>query len=174
MSDVDITSARPPGRSRTTSTRTRLMDTTSVAAVDIAPAPDGPDCGTAKPANPSPAAQRLNNNQQNKRAAYEPHLKERGLTPSRRSRKDLRSIVRTKPPPKRFRGVPLPLTFDLDALPASTLLNETETAAACRRAKATLEVWRTQPDHPLKWRRVGGRVLYELPSIRAFLKGAEK
>lgn len=88
---------------------------------------------------------------------------------ARRSRPP--QIFRTKRR-KRFRGTPPPLTFDLDALPANTLLSETETAAACRRAKATLEVWRKRPDHPLRWRRVGGRVLYELSSIRAFLKGA--
>jgi hypothetical protein len=80
-------------------------------------------------------------------------------------------IVRRKPR-KRFRGIPPPLTFDLDALPASTLLSETEAAAALRRAKSTLEVWRKQPDHPLRWRRVAGRVMYELPSIRALQKGA--
>ena len=82
----------------------------------------------------------------------------------------LQKILRKKPR-KRFRGTPPPFTFDLDALPDSTLLNESETAAACRRAKSTLEVWRKQADHPLQWRRVAGRVLYELSSIRAFLKG---
>jgi hypothetical protein len=91
----------------------------------------------------------------------------------RRLRPPFQRIVRKKPR-ERFRGTPPPLTFDLDALPDSTLLNDSETAAACRRSKSTLEVWRKQPDHPLKWRRVGGRVLYELPSIRAFLKGAAK
>jgi hypothetical protein len=90
-----------------------------------------------------------------------------------RSSPPFQRIVRKKPR-KRFRGTPPPLTFDLEALPDSTLLNESETAAACRRAKSTFEVWRKQADHPLKWRRVGGRVLYELSSIRAFLKGAEK
>lgn len=94
----------------------------------------------------------------------------RGRTHSR-SRPPLERISRKKPR-KRFRGIPPPLTFDLDALPDSTLLNESETAAACRRAKSTLEVWRKRPDHPLRWRRVGCRVLYELASIRAFLKGA--
>jgi hypothetical protein len=90
-----------------------------------------------------------------------------------RSRPPFQKILRKKPR-KRFRGTPPPLTFDLDALPDSTLLNESETAAACRRAKSTLEVWRKQADHPLRWRRVGGRPLYELSSIRTFLKGAEK
>jgi hypothetical protein len=91
--------------------------------------------------------------------------------PHGHSRRPLPSIFRKKKR-KRFRGIPPPLTFDLDALPANTLLTETEVAAACRRAKSTLEFWRKQPDHPLRWRRVAGRVLYELSSIRAFLKGA--
>jgi hypothetical protein len=90
-----------------------------------------------------------------------------------RSRPSFPKLVRKKPR-KRFRGTPPPLIFDLDVLPDSTLLNESETAAACRRAKSTLEVWRKQADHPLRWRLVGGRVLYELSSIRAFLKGAGK
>jgi hypothetical protein len=87
-----------------------------------------------------------------------------------RSRQPFQKIVRKKPR-VRFRGVPPPLTFDLDKLPASTLLNDTEAAAACRRSKAALENWRRDPDHPLRWRRVSGRILYELASIRAFLKG---
>jgi hypothetical protein len=96
----------------------------------------------------------------------------RGRTPSR-SRPSLQNIVRKKPR-QRFRGMPPPLPYDIDALPDSTRLNETETAAVCRRAKSTLEVWRKQVDHPLKWRLVGGRVLYELVAIRAFLKGTQK
>jgi hypothetical protein len=98
-----------------------------------------------------------------------------GIAPRRTqscSRPSLQRIIRKKPR-QRFRGTPPPLTFDLDALPDSTLLNESETAAACRRAKSTLEVWRKQADHPLRWRRVAGRVLYELSAIRAFLMGAE-
>jgi hypothetical protein len=95
----------------------------------------------------------------------------RGRAPGR-LRPPFQKIFRKKPR-ERFRGTPPPLTFDLDALPSSTLLSETEAAAAVRRAKSTLEVWRKQKDHPLRWRRVGGRVLYELSSIRAFLKGAE-
>jgi hypothetical protein len=87
------------------------------------------------------------------------------------SRPPFQKILRKKPR-KRFRGTPPPLTFDLEALPANGLLTEAESAAACRRAKSTLEVWRKQMDHPLRWRRVAGRVLYEVSSIRAFLKGA--
>jgi hypothetical protein len=80
-------------------------------------------------------------------------------------------IQRKKPRPKRFRGIPPPLTIDIDALPDSTHLNDTETAAVIRRSKACLENWRKQPDHPLKWKLVAGRILYELSSIRALLKG---
>lgn len=103
-------------------------------------------------------------------------MSETDIAPGRthsRSRPPLQKIFRKKPR-KRFRGTPPPLTFDLDALPDSAFLSESETAAAVRRAKSTLEVWRKQSDHPLKWRRVGGRVLYELASIRIFLKGEAK
>jgi hypothetical protein len=82
-------------------------------------------------------------------------------------------IPRRKKPRDQFRGTPPPLTYDIDALPASTFLNETETAAAIRRNKSTLEYWRTQPNHPLRWRRIAGRILYELPAIREFLKGTK-
>ena len=90
-----------------------------------------------------------------------------------RSRLSLQKIVRKKKR-ERFRGTPPPLTFDIEALPDSTRLTETETAAAIRRSKACLESWRKYADHPLKWRRVNGRVLYEITSIRALLKGDAK
>jgi hypothetical protein len=167
MTDLDIAPARATRRSRTTSTKTRLLET-AASAVDIAPARDG--CGTAEPANPSSAAPRLNNDQQSKQAAYQLHLKERGLAPSSRSRKDLRTVVRKKPR-VRFRGTPPPLTFDIDALPDSTLLDVVETAAAVRRSTAALENWRLDPNHPLRWRKVSGRILYEVGSLREFLKG---
>jgi hypothetical protein len=85
-----------------------------------------------------------------------------------RSRPSLQRIVRKKPR-KRFRGTPPPLPFDIRSLPDSTLLTDTETAAAIRRSKACLENWRKYANHPLKWRRVNGRVLYEITSIRALL-----
>jgi hypothetical protein len=87
-----------------------------------------------------------------------------------RSRRPLQSISRKKPR-ARFRGTPPPLTFDIDALPGSTLLTEAELAAILRRSKSCLENWRNYPDHPLRWRRVAGRILYELGSAREFLKG---
>jgi hypothetical protein len=93
--------------------------------------------------------------------------------PHGRSRPPLHRIV-PKKPRKRFRGTPPPLPFDIQSLPDSTLLTDTETAAAIRRSKACLENWRKYPDHPLKWRRVNGRVLYEITSIRALLKGDAK
>jgi hypothetical protein len=85
------------------------------------------------------------------------------------SRKPSHPIVRKTP--RRFRGVPPPLPFDLDQLPDSTLLTEPEVAAALRRSQAGLQNWRRFHDHPLRWRRVGGRILYELGSVREFLKG---
>jgi hypothetical protein len=90
-----------------------------------------------------------------------------------RSRPPFQKIIRKKPR-QRFRGTPPPLTFDIEALPDSTFLTETETAAALRRSKACLESWRKHADHPLQWRRVNGRVLYGITSIRALLKGDAK
>jgi hypothetical protein len=78
-----------------------------------------------------------------------------------------------KSPKKRFRGMPPPSTIDLSKLPDTTFLTEHEVAAILRRSKAVLEYWRKVHDHPLKWRRVAGRILYELPSIREMLKGGE-
>jgi hypothetical protein len=73
--------------------------------------------------------------------------------------------------PRRFRGVPPPLPFDIDALPDSTLLTSNETGAFARVSTSALDSWRRFPDHPLRWRLVGGRILYELGSLREFLKG---
>jgi hypothetical protein len=89
--------------------------------------------------------------------------------PSYKSRKPLQKIARKKP--RRFRGVPPPLTFDIDALPDSTLITDPEVCAIIRRSSPSLQNWRKFPDHPLQWRRVGGRILYELGSVREFLKG---
>jgi hypothetical protein len=75
---------------------------------------------------------------------------------------------------KRFRGAPDPLTYDLEQLPDSALLSGFEAAAAVRRPIATLEAWRLNPNHPLRWRRVAGRPLYEVGSIRKFLQGDAK
>jgi hypothetical protein len=86
-----------------------------------------------------------------------------------KSKVPLRDILRQGTRP-RFRGVPPPFPFDIDALPDSTLLNETEVAAIIRRSKSCVENWRKYPDHPLQWQRAAGRVLYRLGSVREFLK----
>ena len=85
------------------------------------------------------------------------------------SRKPSHPIVRKTP--RRFRGVPPPLPFDLDQLPDSTLLTGAEVCALGRFSSSSLDGWRRFPDHPLRWRLVGGRMLYELGSLREFLKG---
>ena len=87
-----------------------------------------------------------------------------------RPRPSLKKILRKKPR-QRFRGTPPPPSFDLDALAPSTLLTEAEVAAACRRSRACIENWRKQPDHPLRWRKISGRILYEVQSLRDFLAG---
>src|SRR5262249_22035961 len=58
------------------------------------------------------------------------------------------------------RRVPPPATFDLYALPDSTLLSEREIAALLRVAVSTVQTWR-QRGHPLSWVHIGqGRVRY--------------
>jgi hypothetical protein len=93
-----------------------------------------------------------------------------GRRPRPLSKEALAKLVRKKPR-KRYRGVPPPLPFDIDALPDSTLLTEGEVAAVVRRSRTTLETWRRFSEHPLQWRRVAGRVLYEIGPVRKFLKG---
>jgi hypothetical protein len=89
----------------------------------------------------------------------------------RKPRTPLKDVVR-KTPRKHRRGIPPPLSIDIDTLPDSAWLNQKETAAVIRRSTATLENWRlTKPDHPLKWAKVAGRLLCQLGSIRALLKG---
>jgi hypothetical protein len=80
-------------------------------------------------------------------------------------------VKKYPPAPNRFRGVPPPPRFSVSELPDDAFLNETETAGLIRRSKACLTNWRRFPNHPLRWRRIAGRVLYELASIRAFLRG---
>lgn len=80
-------------------------------------------------------------------------------------------VIERKSPRTRFRGMPPPLTFDIYALPDTTRLDETEAAAALRRSKSCLENWRKDPKHPLTWKLVAGRILYDLPPIRALLNG---
>jgi hypothetical protein len=68
---------------------------------------------------------------------------------------------------------PLP-DFDIDKLAPGTLLTATEVAAMLRRSLACLENWRLlHPEHPLRWRRLAGRVVYEVRAVRAFLQDEE-
>lgn len=72
-------------------------------------------------------------------------------------------------PKRKNRGVPPPATFDIDVLPDSANLTALETAAVVRRTPSSLEEWRRNPDHPLKWRRVDGRPLYRAGWVREYL-----
>jgi hypothetical protein len=68
------------------------------------------------------------------------------------------------------RSVPPPLEFDIHALPDSTLITSRDVAAHGRWAVATVEKWRQQPDHPLKWLTLpGGHVRTTLANFKAFL-----
>lgn len=48
-------------------------------------------------------------------------------------------------------------------------LNTSEAAALLRCGKRTLERWRQDPEHPLPWRVVAGKVLYARADLLAFL-----
>src|SRR5262249_19405022 len=146
MPDVDIARGPTHGRSRT-ATKTRLMETTSAAV-------------------PESSAGSLPNSL--------PGTSSDGIAPTRaprRTRPSLQGLVRKKPP-SRFRGTPPPPTFDFEALADGTHLTQRETAAVLRRAMSCLENWRQDPEHPLKWQRVAGRVTYTARAIRKFRKGA--
>ena len=84
-------------------------------------------------------------------------------------------IQRKTAPSKRFTGTPAPLDFDLDVLPRSARLNTADVAAACRRSIAAVKYWQMHPElFPLDWRRVAGRWLCTVGSLREFLKGTEE
>ena len=71
------------------------------------------------------------------------------------------------------RHVPPPATFDLYALPDTTLLSEREIAALLRVAVSTVQTWR-QRGHPLPWMHIGqGRVRYRAGDLRQFLASGE-
>lgn len=90
-----------------------------------------------------------------------------------KSGKPLAEIQRKKKR-ERFRGVPPLPTFDIDTLAPGTFLTETEVAALLRRSTACLENWRLMDtEHQLRWRKIAGRILYEVRAVRAFLEGKE-
>jgi hypothetical protein len=74
-----------------------------------------------------------------------------------------------------FRGVPPPPDFSLAALADDTLLTEYETAAVLRVSTNTLGCWRREPDHPLKWEVIAGRLVrYQAGNLRAYLSAGPR
>jgi hypothetical protein len=65
--------------------------------------------------------------------------------------------------------VPPPPMFDIDALPASALLTQNETAGVFRKSAQTLRLWRLQKDHPLKCECIDGQWFYRVGEVRAHL-----
>jgi|SRR5215831_12845603 len=69
-----------------------------------------------------------------------------------------------------YRSVPPPATFDIYALPDTAPLTIRDVAAHGRWAVATVEKWRQQPDHPLKWLTLpGGFVRTTVADLKRFL-----
>ncbi|GLR90920.1 hypothetical protein [Bradyrhizobium iriomotense] len=75
---------------------------------------------------------------------------------------------------RKNRGMPPPATFDIDVLPGSSNLTALEAAAVIRRTPGALELWRRDPNHPLKWRYVDGRPLYRVDAVRDYLAKCDK
>ncbi|MCP3386015.1 hypothetical protein NLM31_37110 [Bradyrhizobium sp. CCGUVB4N] len=75
---------------------------------------------------------------------------------------------------RKNRGMPPPATFDIDTLPGSSNLTALEAAAVIRRTPGALELWRRDPNHPLKWRYVDGRPLYRVDAVRDYLAKCDK
>jgi hypothetical protein len=98
----------------------------------------------------------------------------RGRT-GHRAREFLDHIVRNEQTTKkRDRSMPPLPMFDFEALADGTHLNQVETAAVLRRSVSCLENWRKDPEHPLKWQRVAGRVIYTARAIRKYRKTVTK
>lgn len=85
-----------------------------------------------------------------------------------------KETLHTMKRPRKNRGMPPPATFDIDSLPGSSNLTALETAAVIRRTPGALELWRRNPNHPLKWRYVDGRPLYRVDAVRDYLAGHDK
>ena len=107
-----------------------------------------------------------------------PDLKQPPAARDRARRREARMCgMRKKRPPDDpnrerhgFRGVPPPATFSLATLPDDALLTTIEVAAVLRGSTNTLDVWRTDPDHPLQWISLpSGFVRYTAGALRAYL-----
>jgi hypothetical protein len=50
------------------------------------------------------------------------------------------------------------------------ILTAKEVAAVIRRSLSTLDSWRQHnPNHPLKWEKLDGRIAYRVRNVRAYL-----
>jgi DNA-binding transcriptional regulator YiaG len=85
-------------------------------------------------------------------------------------RQHLQHVAPQSKPKYRDRGVPPLPTFDIDALADGQGLTEREAAAVLRRSLSCLQNWRQDREHPLKWKRIAGRVLYTAGAIRKYRK----
>jgi hypothetical protein len=69
-----------------------------------------------------------------------------------------------------FRGVPPPPLFSLADLADDAMVTKAEAAGWLRVAKSTVDGWREQPNHPLKWLELpGGFVRTTAGNIRKYI-----
>jgi len=80
-----------------------------------------------------------------------------------------------KPDRHGFRGCPPPIVgLSLSSLADDTLLTTYEVAAIARLSTNSLDAWRRQKDHPLRWVAIiDGRIRYRAGDVKAFLAGGE-
>jgi hypothetical protein len=72
--------------------------------------------------------------------------------------------------PQRRVFSPLPmLDFNFSELDDEALLDEVETSKVIRKRRGTLQQWRRQENHPLKFIKVGNAVRYRVRAIRDYL-----
>jgi hypothetical protein len=75
--------------------------------------------------------------------------------------------------PKRS-GIPPLLDLPFSKLDDDVLLRPVEMAAWLRKSPQTLEWWRVnKPDHPLRWKNVGGWPRYRVGDGRAYIAARE-
>ena len=73
---------------------------------------------------------------------------------------------------RRFRGVPMPLAFDIMTLPDSAVLTTKEVSAATRISIERLDKLRmVEPGHCLRWVRSGRNIRYTAKSVKSYLSG---
>ena len=101
----------------------------------------------------------------------EPVIAAQSTVPKRRSAKRQRKQRRVH---KARTGVPAPLMFDLLKVPRSAKLTTPEVAAAVRRSAQTVRLWRSQPDHIIKFKQVDGRWMADVGSVLDYLGHKEQ